>query len=315
MSCRVFRSLDEASREGRAAAVSIGNFDGVHAGHRALLSRNLAISHDRVLAPSVLTFDPHPTTVVAPQRAPKLLTTVDQRIALIEEAGIEQAFVLPFDRAFSELTPEEFARDVVAAGCHARAVLVGDNFRFGHGQAGDVGTLGDLGRVYGFETEIVPGVQVRGRMVSSTEVRRLVEGGDVSKACRLLRRPYWVEGVIVRGFGIGSKQTVPTLNLETAAEVLPARGVYITSTREPGGREWQSITNIGTRPTFKGVQQTIETFLLQPLEGATPSHIRVSFLRRVREERRFESPEALKSQILRDVSRAQAWFRRVLAWC
>jgi riboflavin kinase/FMN adenylyltransferase len=195
--------------------------------------------------------------------------------------------------------------------CGARVVLVGDNFRFGHGKAGTVEALRHFGEKLGFATEIVPGVVLRGQMVSSTAIRQLVESGKVSMACRLLERPYWIEGTIVRGFGIGSKQTVPTINLDTPAEVIPARGVYITRTHDlENGRRWPSITNIGHRPTFDGQSQTIETFLLSPLEGDTPEHIRLDFLRHVREERKFESPEALKQQIMRDVSRAQAWFRR-----
>jgi len=153
----------------------------------------------------------------------------------------------------------------------------------------------------------------RGRRVSSGEVRKAVASGEVGIAGRLLERPYAISGEIVSGHGIGSKQTVPTLNLRTEAQVIPARGVYVTRTFELGGaRKWNSITNIGTRPTFGNDDAiSIETFLLEPLEGATPERIRLEFLRRVRDERKFESPEALKAQILRDVGRAKAYFRRV----
>jgi riboflavin kinase/FMN adenylyltransferase len=153
---------------------------------------------------------------------------------------------------------------------------------------------------------------MRGRVVSSSEVRRLIDAGNVALAGRLLARPYALEGEVVSGQGIGSKQTVPTLNLAPAAEVMPARGVYVTRTADAAsGRSWTSVTNIGTRPTFGGDSVTIETFLLDPLEGASPLAIRVEFLRRLREERRFEDAAALKLQILWDVARAQAFFRRV----
>jgi riboflavin kinase/FMN adenylyltransferase len=308
---RVYRSLTEIERDAPPAALSIGNFDGLHAGHHQLLARNLRLARERGLMPSVLTFDPHPTTIVAPERAPKLLTTIDERIDLMRRTGIQQVFVLTFDRAFSELTPEQFVRDIVVDAIRARVVLVGDNFRFGHGHAGDVHTLRSLGQQYGFEVEIVTAIKVRGRMVSSSAVRTLIEQGDVSRVARLLLRPYALEGHVVSGFGIGSKQTVPTLNLDTKAEVLPARGVYVTRTLDlDDGRSWPSITNIGTRPTFDGEHQTIETFLLAPLEGKSPERIRVLFLRRVRDERRFDSPEALKAQILRDAARAAAFHRR-----
>lgn len=308
---RIWRSLSETAGNCPPAALSIGNFDGVHAGHRQLFRRNIEMASQRGLIPSVLTFDPHPARVVAPERAPKLLTTVAERVELMKRAGIRQVFVLPFNREFSELTPEQFVRTVVADAICARFVLVGDNFRFGHGHAGNVDTLRDLGRQYGFDVEIVPGVEVRGRMVSSTAVRSLIEQGDVSKAARLLLRPYTLSGEVVSGFGIGSKQTVPTLNLDTPAEVIPAHGVYTTRTFDPDtGRSWRSVTNIGMRPTFGGQARTIETFLLTPLEGTSPSRIRVAFLRRIRDERRFDSPEALKTQILRDASRALAYHRR-----
>jgi len=310
---RVFRSLESVPPGAQGCAVSIGNFDGVHEGHRQLFQRNLEICAALGLVPSVLTFDPHPTHVVAPRRAPKLLTTIDERIALIGQQGIQQVFVLPFDRTFSQLSPEQFIRRVVVERIRAKAVLVGENFRFGAKQAGETTLLRKLGEQHGFHVEIVPSYIVRGRVASSTAVRELVTVGDVSKACRLLGRSYALDGQVVSGFGIGSRQTVPTLNLETAAEVLPARGVYITRTHDLDrtGRQWPSITNIGTRPTFDGGAQTIETFLLAKLDGDSPTHIRVDLLRRVRDERKFESPEALKGQILRDVGRAQTYFRRI----
>ena len=306
---RVYRSLDAIGPEARNATASIGNFDGVHEGHRALLRRNLEISRQTRTTPSVLTFDPHPTKVVAPHRAPKLLTTIEQRAELVAREGIEQMFVLPFDQRFSQLRPDEFVKTILVDAIGARAVLVGDNFRFGNRQAGDVETLRALGEQFGFRTEIVGGVRLRGQFVSSSAVREAIESGNLSLAGRLLGRPYAVEGAVVSGFGIGSKQTVPTINMETTAEVLPARGVYITRTHD-GVRTWPSITNVGFRPTFDGDRLTIETYLLAPLEGPTPERIRLEFLRRVREERKFDSPEALKAQILRDVSRAQSYFRR-----
>src|SRR5262249_1651129 len=170
--------------------------------------------------------------------------------------------------------------------------------------------LQELGGRLGFEVEVIPAVTVRRIAVSSSEIRRAVESGDVSRAGRLLGRPYSLEGEVVRGHGVGSKQTVPTLNLSTPAEVLPARGVYITRTHS-SGREWPSVTNVGYRPTFDGHKLSIETFLLEPLERGTPAQIQVEFLRRLRDEKKFGSPEELKTQILKDVRRAQAYFRRL----
>jgi riboflavin kinase / FMN adenylyltransferase len=309
---RVYRSLAEIGPDAHPAAVAIGNFDGVHAGHRKLLRRTVELARNKGWRPSVLTFDPHPTKIVAPERAPKLLSTTEQRWEFMQAEGIEQVFVLPFDLEFSRLSPEEFARKVLVKSVGAAGVLVGHNFRFGAKHAGDVPLLTRLGAELGFCVEIVPSVQVRGRMVSSTEVRNLLQDGAVSLACRLLERPYWIEGRIVSGHGIGSRQTVPTLNLDTTADVIPASGVYISRTEDvDDSRKWQSVTNIGMRPTFDGQERTIETFLLTKLDGEAPKRIRLEFLKRLREERKFESPEALKSQILRDVKQANTYFRRL----
>jgi riboflavin kinase/FMN adenylyltransferase len=294
------------------SVLTIGNFDGVHVGHLKLLRRVVELARERNLKPAVLTFDPHPTRVVAPHRAPRLLTTIEERVALIRAQGVEEVVVLPFTTEVAQLSPEEFVERIIAGQLHARIVMVGDNFRFGHKQAGDVKTLSDLGLRFGFQTHIVDAVYCRGRVVSSSEIRRLIEKGDVAMAGRLLERPYALSGNVVWGHGIGSKQTVPTLNLSTPAEVIPANGVYITRTRDlETGDHWNSVSNVGTRPTFEGDTLSIETFLLSSFDGLTPGRISVEFLRRLREERKFESADALKQQIFHDVGRAQTFFRRL----
>jgi riboflavin kinase/FMN adenylyltransferase len=285
----------------------------VHCGHRRILRRLKALAEERGWKPSVLTFDPHPARVVAPERAPRLLTSPDRRAWLMREEGIEQVLILPFTNDFAHLSPEEFVRDLLVKRLGAQAVLVGDNFRFGYRHAGNVATLEELGRKLGFLTEIVPAVSCRGRMVSSSGIRELIRSGRVSMAARFLQRPYALEGQVVSGRGVGSKQTVPTLNLSTDAEVIPAGGVYLTCTRDlESRRAWNSITNIGYRPTFgSGGELSIETFLLDPLEDDTPRRISVEFLRRLRDERTFETPDALKEQILKDVRMAVKYFRRL----
>jgi riboflavin kinase/FMN adenylyltransferase len=291
--------------------VCIGNFDGVHAGHQALIARVVALAKDLGVTPAALTFDPHPSVVVAPHRAPKLLTTIEQRGRIMRSLGIEQVILLPFDEDLARNSPESFAEDILKHSLDARGVVVGEDFRFGYKQAGTVDLLRHLGTRLGFEVHAIGKVRIRGRLVSSTQVRTLLESGHVSQAGRLLGRPYAVCGNVVPGFGIGSKQTVPTLNLDTSAEVLPARGVYITRTHDAaGGRFWESITNVGWRPTFAGDRLTIETYLLSAFDGNTPGSIQLDFLRRVRDERRFENPEELKAQILKDVARAKTYFRR-----
>ncbi len=309
---RIARSAAEAAGFG-PAVLTIGNFDGVHIGHQHLFGLVCEAAKANGAHPAVLTFDPHPARVVAPERTPRLLTTIDQRCALMAEQRIEQVLILPFTMAIARLNPEEFVRDFVAAAMKTRVVMVGENFRFGHKQAGDTHALAVLGESYGFETRIVPAIECRGRVASSSEVRKLIEAGEVGMAWRFLKRPYSIAGEVVAGRGVGSKQTVPTLNLKTSAEVLPKAGVYVTRTRDlASSHKWNSITNIGYRPTFAEERDpplSIETFLLDPLDGPAPERIEVEFLQFVRDERRFENADTLKAQILRDVRRAGAFFR------
>src|SRR5205085_181293 len=189
--------------------------------------------------------------------------------------GIEQVLILPFNATIARLTPEEFVEQVLVRKLGTRAIVVGENFRFGHRQAGDTHLLESLGKRFGFVTEIVPAVICRGGRVSSSALRQLVESGAVARAARLLERPYALEGDVVSGQGIGSKQTVPTLNLRTQSEVLPKPGVYITRTSDlDKDRSWESVTNIGYRPTFgENEKISIETFLLDPLTDETPCRI------------------------------------------
>ena len=310
---RVARSLEEAEGFG-PSAVTIGNFDGVHLAHGKLIRRVVEMGHERGIKSAVLTFHPHPAKIVAPERSPKLLTTPEQRAERMRQEGVDEVLILPFDGELSRLTPEEFIERVLVARLRARVVVVGENFRFGNRQAGDTRLLKAAGERWGFETEFVGDVRIRGRIVSSTEVRRLAREGRVAAACRLLGRPFALEGEVVTGQGVGRKQTVPTLNLQPDSEVLPARGVYITRTIDRAdGRQWESVTNVGYRPTFGGEQITVETFLLSAFDGVTPERIRVEFLWRLRDERKFDSPELLKQQIFRDVGRTRRYFERVRA--
>lgn len=318
---RLFRSLNEAAAAPFApSAITIGNFDGVHAGHRALLARTVEVARLRGLKPSAMTFHPHPTAIVAPHRTPRLLTAIETRAALLGGAGMEQVLVLPFDRLIADLEPAEFFQRVLRGALGAQAVIVGDNFRFGRRQSGSVSTLRELGFGLGVLVEIVPAVRRRGLTVSSSQIRALLAAGRVSAAARLLERPYSLTGRVVQGAGRGARETVPTLNLEPpslddAARALPLSGVYVTRTHDPdGARSWDSITNAGYRPTFEGSNLTIETFLLGVLEGESPRRITIDFLHRLRSERRFASAADLRVQILRDITRAQAWFRRARRW-
>lgn len=311
---RIFRSPAEIPASFGPSAVTLGNFDGLHAGHRQIMRQLLSQADAMNLTPAVLTFDPHPAKVLAPDRAPKLLMTIGQRLRAFESEGIEAVLLLPFSFEFAKLTPEEFVRGILVDTLKAKLILVGDDFRFGHKQAGDIETLRALGRQCGFEVSPVAAIGHKRERISSTAIRNLVTDGLVSRACRMLGAPFALEGAVVKGLGIGSKQTVPTLNMAPENETLPKNGVYVTRTRDfSSGRQWLSITNVGYRPTFDGAGLTVETFLLGPFDGHTPERIEVGFLKFVRDERRFETPEELKKQIFRDAGCAGRLHRRLAA--
>lgn len=292
-----------------SSAVAIGVFDGVHLGHQELLHRTVDVARELNLSPSVLTFDPHPACVVNPARAPKLLMTIEERCRLIREYGIGEIVILPFDQKIADLQPAQFAEQILRERMHARAVIVGENFGFGRERAGTAQTLEELG----FITRPLPPVKYKGVVVSASEIRSAIALGDVEGAAAMLGRPFCLSGEIVSGHGIGSKKTVPTLNLRPIQKVQPKGGVYITRTMDlDNGRSWKSITNIGTRPTFEDTTEvSYETFLLDPFSEPTPAHIQVDFLKRVRDERKFESPDELRSQIMKDVEAARKFFRKV----
>jgi riboflavin kinase/FMN adenylyltransferase len=308
---RVFRSPEDVPAAFGPSVITIGNFDGVHCGHREILRRVVRIGAEHGLTPTVLTFDPHPARVLAPERAPKLIMTIGQRLRAMEAEGIEAVLLLPFSLEFAKLTPAEFASRILDQTLHTRCILVGEDFRFGHKQAGNTDTLREW-----FEVQPVAPVLRRGERISSSAIRALLAEGKASRACRMLGAPFALEGPVVKGQGIGSKQTVPTLNLAPENEVLPKTGVYVTRTRDlassaSGNRLWPSITNVGYRPTFGGEELTVETFLLGPLEGETPARIEVQFLAFVRDERKFENPTELRAQILKDVVFANRLHRRL----
>jgi riboflavin kinase/FMN adenylyltransferase len=325
----IFSSLEEARGRFGPCALAIGNFDGVHIGHQALLAQatqfvrqNGFVSQDAPgqagfvrqndLRPAALTFHPHPATIVAPHRVPPLICTLEQRLRYLQLAGAERILVLPFTAETALLSPKEFVRQILLDVLDTRAVFVGENFHFGHKQAGTPATLEALGKEFGFVSQFVKPVVYRGEVVSSSVIRSCLANGNVTRAARLLNRCFSIEGPVVSGHGVGSKQTVPTLNLHPVAGQILPRGVYITETFDAAGtRHWQSITNVGVRPTFGGEELTVETFLLSPFDGARPEHIEVRFRRFVRQERQFPTPDALKTQIMRDVGRAKAYWRRV----
>lgn len=312
MTATVFRSLDDARGRFGPCALAIGNFDGVHIGHQALIRRAATFAERNGLEPAVLTFDPHPTAIVAPDRVPELICTLEQRLRLLSGAGVRRILVLPFTSEVARLSPEEFVSQILIGSLQTRGVFVGDNFRFGYRQAGTPDVLRRLGEQYGFTSEFIHPVHYRKEVVSSSSIRQYLDSCNVSRAGRMLGHCFALAGTVVTGHGIGRKQTVPTLNLRPVPNQVTPRGIYITETSDNIGRRWPSVTNVGFNPTFDREELTIETYLLPSLHDPVPSWIEVQFRRFLRPEKRFPDAVALKAQILKDVTRAQEYWRRML---
>lgn len=297
---------------GHASVLAIGNFDGIHLGHQAILRATVDGARALHAVPTVLTFDPSPRKVLRPESAPLRLSTIAQRMEWFNALAIEAAVIMPFTLELSRLSPEEFVEQILVRDLHVKTVLVGENFHFGHKQAGNVKLLQELGSKSGFAVIVIPPVQYHGEIVSSTIIRREVAEGDVSHAGRLLGRPFALTGQVVPGSGTGRKFTFPTLNLAAEQELLPARGVYITRTVSEGENcSHRSVTNIGMRPTFNGSTLSVETHLLDFQPEATPRRIEVRFWERLREEKKFSGPEELRAQIATDIATANQFFNRL----
>ena len=304
---RVYSAEEWVARFGerrQRTVVTIGNFDGMHRGHLEILRRVIREARLTNSMATVLTLFPHPVRVLRPSVAPALLMTLEQRLASFDDAGIDAVLVLQFNPALSKLEPAAFCQEYLVDCLRARKVLVGENFRFGHRQEGDVRTLADLGRLRDFEVETVQPVVSDGMVASSTAVREAVREGRMEEATAILGHPFTLEGEIKTGTGQGRKLIVPTLNLKTDQELLPKQGVYVTETTV-GGKTYRSATNVGVRPTFNGASTTIESHLFDFDESLTSGRMEVRFLKRLREERKFEGPEALRAQVLLDIEEAR----------
>ncbi|HEX5411202.1 MAG TPA: bifunctional riboflavin kinase/FAD synthetase [Terriglobia bacterium] len=307
---RLVRDLLELREPLQRSAVTIGNFDGIHLGHRELLGRVVNSARERGGTSVVVTFDPHPAQILAPEHAPKILTPLMVKTRLIEREGIDLLVVLRFTRELSLLSPTEFAARILIDKLHAAVVHVGSNFRFGHQRAGDTAVLAELGRKGDFCVETLPMIKVRGHRVSSSQIRQFLSEGRVVMAGRMLGRLYAVSGTIVAGEGVGRKQTVPTLNLGPVEQMLPKVGVYVTRTLL-GGTLYDSVTNVGHRPTFGHHRLTLESFLLDFRGEIDAEEMQVEFLHRLRDEVKFPNAEALKHQIQQDVQRSLKFFRLI----
>jgi riboflavin kinase/FMN adenylyltransferase len=258
----------------------------------------------------VVTFEPHPLRILRPDVAPRLLTALPAKLKLLEQAQVDAVLVLPFTRDLSLMTADDFARRVLVETLHAREVHEGYNFHFGHKAQGNVSTLAELGRQSGFEAKIYSEQLLRGHHLSSSEIRKLIAEGNVSRARALLGRPFSIISTPGRGRGYGRQYTVPTVNLARYDELVPANGVYITWLRV-GGECFEAVTNVGNRPTFGEDSFAIESHLLNfhPIELLPETELELVFLKRLRPEIKFPSVDALREQIGKDVQEAKRYFR------
>jgi riboflavin kinase/FMN adenylyltransferase len=307
---KIFRSLNELSSLSGRTVLAIGNFDGVHLGHQAIL-RNVRQRAAEIGAQSVaVTFDPHPVRVLRPLQAPKLITPLPQKLDLLAATGIDATVVIPFTIEFSQLSALEFARDILLGILKAAEVHEGDNFRFGHNASAGPAELAQLGRELGFGVVAQPALYVRRVQVSSSHVRRCIAVGDMATARALLGRPFSIRSTPVRDRGIGGRLTVPTINLAPYDELLPASGVYVTRLKIES-EVFDAVTNAGHRPTFGENSYAIESHLLNFREIALTSDtpLELCFFSRIRDERKFASPAELKQQILLDAAHADRYLR------
>ncbi len=314
----IYRSLDEFPPGFCPSIATIGNFDGVHCGHRWVIAEVIARARALDLRSLAITFDPHPARVLRPSVTLPLITPLAQKLELLGATGIDAALVLPFDDIFSRMSAFTFADTVLKQTAHTTEVHEGENFRFGYQAEAGIDGLQQLGAQLGFAVCIFAPQILRGQVVSSSRIRERVDAGDINHARALLGRPFSIDSTPAPGRGYGTKFTVPTINLAPYTELLPANGVYVTTLSVGVGPEaetFEAVTNVGNRPTFGAVPGTasftVESHLLNfrpiDLDEATP--LRLTFLKRLRAEIQWSSPDALRTQIGLDVARAHRYFR------
>jgi riboflavin kinase/FMN adenylyltransferase len=306
---RLFHGTDNAGIH-RPTVLTLGVFDGLHLGHQLIMQTVVERARAAGAVPTVITFDPHPRAVLHPESAPPLLQTFDQKIEAFGVLGIEQTIVVRFTKEFASIRAADFLSDVIVDRLHAKEVYLGKGFAFGYQREGNIDLLKRIGAELGFVAGEVPEVKLRGARVSSSKIRGLLAAGQVNRARRMLGRPYGVEGRVERGAERGHKLGFPTANLHPHNRVIPRNGVYVTGTLIDG--QWRrSVTNVGLRPTFAdAVEPSVETFVLNWDGDLYGDVVRVRFLYRLRDERKFNSIDELKRQITRDVERANSYFER-----
>jgi riboflavin kinase/FMN adenylyltransferase len=306
---KIFRRLDQIPRDFGPSVLTVGNYDGLHLGHRRILKQVVERARQLQARSVVLTFDPHPIRILRPREAPPLITPMPYKLRLLEETGLDAVVILPFTRDLSTMPPFEFAEQILSTALNVVEVHEGFNFRFGHRAEGDIERLREYGARLGFTVRSYEPMQARGYLVSSSQVRDLIADGKLAPARHLLGRSFRIYSNPGRGRGYGHKYTVPTVNLSRYDELVPKHGVYITQIAL-SGECFNGVTNIGNRPTFGPDSFAIETHILNfhPIELTVETSVELTFLKRLRDETKFPSVEALREQISRDVHYARRFF-------
>jgi len=303
----VFRTIPELAAT--PTVLTIGNFDGLHLGHRAMLERLAAKARELGLPAAVMTFEPHPRELFTPEQAPARLTSMREKLALLESCGVDRTYVCRFDRRLAALTADQFIDDVLVRGLGVRHVIIGDDFRFGRGRSGDFAMLERAGAAKGFTCEAMHTVEVDGERVSSSAVRETLAAGDLEHAARLLGRPYVIAGRVVHGGKIGRKLGYPTANIQLKRKRIALTGVFAVTVSGLDKRHLPGAASLGVRPTLgQGLQPVLEVHLFDFDREIYGAHVTVHFLHKLRDEAKFDSFEALTAQIARDVETTQAYF-------
>ena len=306
----VFKHIDDPALSLEASVVTLGNFDGIHLGHRTLVSQTVEEAQRRKAASVVVTFDPHPLKVLAPERAPRLILTAEDKIEMLAALGVDVVVSQHFDRAFANLRAEEFVRRLILGRLKTKKMFVGRDLRFGHAREGNVEQLLSWGETLGFDVSIVEPVLVSGVRVSSSRIRSLVEHGRVEEARASLGRYHFVSGTVIEGNRRGREIGYPTANIASRTEVIPGDGIYATLFHVDG-KWWPSASSIGSNPTFGAGPRTIESFILDFDRDIYGKPIKLAFVKRIREEKKFIDVPALVAQIQNDVKVIRAVFDEI----
>jgi riboflavin kinase / FMN adenylyltransferase len=303
----VFRTIPD--RATSSSVLAIGNFDGVHLGHQALLTRLEGKARALGLPASVMTFEPHPRELFSPEQAPARLTSLREKLGLLESFGVDRTYVVHFSRKLATLSAEEFIERVLVHGLAVKHLIVGDDFRFGRGRGGDFAMLQQAGIEHGFGVESMHTIDLDGERVSSSAVRETLAEGDLEHAARLLGRPYRIAGRVVHGEKIGRALGYPTANIQLKRKRVPLMGVFAVTVSSLGERDLAGAASLGVRPTVdRSGKPVLEVHLLDFEGDIYGAHVSVHFLHKLRDEAKFDSLDALKAQIARDVAAARAYF-------